>query len=152
MLKLVWEIAPLLLMILSYGIRAVGLFSVRTFDPVGAAKYPLFLTLTVAILSIPIAIDSIRKMEKIETSEVREPVRRIVLIIGFTAIYLCVLQTVGFVISTPVYISALLLSLGTRKTSAVLLVSLGATIALYVMFVCFFGVLLPEGLLGAFFQ
>ena len=150
MLKIAWELLPLLSMIVLYGVGGIGLMKVRTFDPVGAANYSLFLTAVAALLSVPVVIESLGKRGKVPLSELRGPIVRISWIVGLTAAYLLLMDSVGFIVLTPLYIAAMLFALGTAKVKTLLFVSIAATAVLYIVFGLFFGVLLPPGLLDFF--
>ena len=150
MLKIAWELLPLLSMIVLYGVGGIGLMKVRTFAPVGAANYSLFLTVVAALLSVPVVVETLGKRGKAPLSELRSPIARVSWIVGLTAAYLLLMDLVGFVIMTPLYIAAMLFALGTKKVRTLLFVPIAATTVLYIVFGLFFGVLLPPGLLDFF--
>lgn len=149
MLKFVWELLPLFLMILLYGAGSLGLIHVKTFDPVGAANYPLFLTIAAAVLSVPLAIEFVakaRKQKNAPAPDIRLPATRALSIIGLTVTYLYLLSSIGFIPLTPVYVGTMLWAMGTRSAKTLIVTAVGTTLVLWLVFGVFFGVLLPSGL------
>ena len=150
MLKIAWELLPLLSMIVLYGVGGIGLMRVKTFDPVGAANYSLFLTAVAALLAVPVVIESLKRRDAVPLSRLRGPIVRVAWIVGLTTAYLLLMDLAGFLVLTPLYIAAMLFVLGTTKVRTLLFVPIATTAVLYVVFGLFFGVLLPPGLLDFF--
>ncbi|GAA0355700.1 tripartite tricarboxylate transporter TctB family protein [Bacillus horti] len=72
--------------------------------------------------------------------------KKIVLFMGSIALYLALITSIGFVILTPVFLFALMYILGTRSWKVLLSVSLITTVLLYIFFVIWLGIPLPQGI------
>ncbi len=121
---------------------------IKTYDPVGAANYSLALALAALLLAVPVALAAFKKRTGGSASVSLAPIGRVLSVILLTGAYLLLLNGVGYILLTPVYICGVLFTIGTRRPLTLALVPIAATAVLYLIFRVFFGVLLPSGILG----
>ena len=67
-------------------------------------------------------------------------------------LYICFLETLGYLIATPIMFVGLLAALGVRKPLSNLVYTLGGTIGMYLFFQDLLDVVLPIGLLGRWIE
>ncbi len=137
--------------------------SVKSLDPVGPAYLPRILGVGIVLLGSGMFLESYLKYRKelaekeTEKAEAEEPsspggAMRIVLSAVSAIVYLTLMEPLGFIIATPVFIAAIMLIYGDRNRKRLLLMSLGFTAGLYATFALGLKVLLPLGFIANFFE
>ena len=76
--------------------------------------------------------------------------RRVALMLGALAVSLLVLEKLGFLVTTTLFVAVVIFGLGVRSWVMLLSVPLIAAIALYVVFAVWLSVPLPKGILDFF--
>lgn len=67
-----------------------------------------------------------------------------------TVVYALALQPVGFPLATPLFLTGVMMAMGTRRPLQIFAVAVGVTIFVHLLFVGLFGILLPLGPLVPF--
>jgi putative tricarboxylic transport membrane protein len=128
-------------------------------DPVGPRGFPTLLGLVILSCGVGLAIGSrtappadAAPPDDVEPRGAPAP-RPLLGAIGFTALYLAVLEPAGYLLATPPYLAALLLVQGRRVTArAFLLTVFALPAALYALFAVAMRVPLPTGPLEPFLR
>jgi putative tricarboxylic transport membrane protein len=130
---------------------AVGVF-VYTFtfpvplqpqDP-GVTAFPRMVSALIAVLSLVLLLRP-REGEPLPRGR---PAVRVIVTVLFLGVYATILDPVGFVITTAVFLLAELLLIGVRRPILLVLVPLGVSVGLFYLFRVFLEVPLPVGGLG----
>lgn len=139
---------------------------VESLDPVGPGYLPRMLGLGIVLLGLGMALESYAKYRKAlaerqagqaeeaggeEQSSPGGAMRIIWSAISAIA-YLALVEPLGFLISTPLFIAAIMLIYGDRNRKRLLWMSLGFTTILYATFAVGLKVLLPMGFIASFFE
>lgn len=148
------------------GICTVSIFnlianasSMMAYDPMGGIVWPVILC---ALLVILLAVNSIRVFFQIKGKQIEPPsdsvarercklsIKSIIrnkLVIGIATIllYAILLERIGFLCSTPLFIYVYMCLLGQRKVPVKVITALAATFALYFLFSALLQVPLPRG-------
>jgi|SRR5690625_4005908 len=131
----------------------------QTFDlPDRAALFPEFILYILMFFSVAIIINGIRKTkrekngEEVERTDDEEritfsKIKMPLLILGILIVYLVVLDIVGFFVTTSLLIASILYILKVRKPLTYILTIVGVELFIYVLFVYFLNVNLPQGIL-----
>ena len=131
---------------------AVGVFAytftfpqpVQDIDP-GVTAFPRMVTVLIGVLSVVLLV---RPREGEPLPRGRAAIRVIVTVL-LLSLYAVVLDSVGFVITTVVFLLAELLLIGVRRVVLLVLVPLGVSLGLFYLFRVFLEVPLPvSGLWG----
>lgn len=118
-----------------------------------AAKWPQFFSILLLLLSIGLIIDTIlkpnREGETKNSTEKQENEKNHNLTYTsiLTILYLLLMNFIGFLILTPIYIFGLLWLLKYRDVKKLIFLALGTTIGITAIFQYLLGVPIPQGLL-----
>lgn len=124
-----------------------------------AAKWPQFFAIILIILSIGLIVDTFikpnREQAEKEVKEEKEekPVkdRSVLYTIILTLAYLLLMNFIGFLILTPIYVFVLLWSINYRNTPRLIALSISATIVVTFVFQFLLNVPIPQGILNNLF-
>ncbi len=148
MKRILREYSPLVALLGLYFFGISKLMHKKSYDPLGVYKFPLFLGIIASVLTIALIVQACRhRKEKPEESVNWSTFFRMLGVVALSAAYLLLLRQIGYVLLTPIYIAGMLLVLGKRDWKRILLLSVIATIVLYVPFRYLFKVLFPKGVL-----
>ena len=136
-----------------------AIFYWQTFDlPDRAALFPEFILYVLMFFSVAIIVNGIRKTkkerdgeevaqtddeERVTLSKIKMPL----LMLSILVVYLIVLDIVGFFVTTSLLIALVLYILKVRKPLTYILTIVGVGLFIYVLFVYFLNVNLPQGIL-----
>ncbi|MBZ4646213.1 MAG: hypothetical protein JG777_1702 [Clostridia bacterium] len=139
----------------------ISSFSIKkiTVSRIGAAFVPQLVGIFLAILSVVIIIGAIRQLKSGEQTNTKETageegqINHISVIATFVliALYIALLDKVGFLIMTAVYLFAqfyVLANKAERKIPLFAAVAVAASAVIYYTFVYGFQLMLPAGILG----
>lgn len=114
-----------------------------------AKGYPTFLIICSAILTGALLIKSIKNYRKEEACESSSNFKQLVmLVICYTllfAAYIFLLDKIGYIISTLLFVVVSLLFLKVRNIPLLILLPVGLTFSMYFLFTKFLMVTLPSG-------
>ena len=123
-----------------------------------AFHYPRYIIIGVAVCSIILIFEGITKMSKAKAAGeaeaaaeegkvviTRETVINLALVCAMTVAYIALLNILGYILTTILFIAGTLLVLRVKKIWLIVLVSVGVTMFLYFMFNNFLSVTLPIG-------
>lgn len=114
-------------------------------DP-GAAFFPRLIAGTIAVLALALLVKHVVADDR-ESHEIHPAVaRRLVIVMAFPILYIFLMPVVGFPLTTVAFLSGLMWYSGARSVPIVVGSSIGVTLVLYYIFVVFFRVPLPEGI------
>jgi putative tricarboxylic transport membrane protein len=121
-----------------------------------AAKWPQFFTILLIILSIGLIVDTVIKpnREQVEKEEKEvKPVkdRSVLYTIIITFAYLLLMNFIGFLLLTPIYVFVLLWVINYRNTTRLIALSISTTIVITVIFQFLLNVPIPQGILDNLF-
>lgn len=74
--------------------------------------------------------------------------RKLAIYITSIALYLIMLNYIGFIISSLIFVPSLLYLLGTKSMKLNIAIGFGVTVFVYLLFDVWLGINLPEGILG----
>lgn len=113
--------------------------------PSKATLYPLFVTTILLILTlIHIAITYFKKADS-EANVFKDlELKQLLFVLGASGLYVGLINIIGYVISTIIYIVAVLFGLNVKKSNSVF-ISVGFSIIVYVVFKILLKVPLPRG-------
>ena len=135
-------------------ILTIGLLILETFYfvlikslPENAAKYPMFVCMLLLVLTIMLGIKSFTSKEKYEEKIFADlQLKQFLFIIVISAIYIFLIELLGFFVTTLVYLMLTMIGLKANiKLSAI--ASVGFCILIYLVFVAFLRVPVPSGFL-----
>ena len=108
--------------------------------------YPLFTTTIVLVFSIILLIQNhFTQLEEEEEEEIEEiDIKQLLFVIVTSGVYVGLMNIVGYVVSTLVYLLVMLFGLKLEKKKAIL-IGVGFTIFIYVLFKVALKVPLPKG-------
>lgn len=131
-----------------YIISIFFFFSSSNFSSDSAA-FPKAIALILIVLNTILLVQTFVKREKVKQKKERErilPIRTI-----FTAIltiaYILLVNIVGFILLTPIYIFIISSELGYRNKAISIIVALATTFTIYLVFKVVLGVPVPNGFL-----
>ena len=136
---------------ISIGIFAfLGVFVAQLGSISGPARaYPLFLILCSALLNGALLIRSLRNLRREQAEEQgREWVSLLIMAVVYTvlfALYVFLMDKLGYILSTLLFIEASLLYLKVRSLPQLVLLPLTLTFSMYFLFTKFLMVTLPTG-------
>jgi hypothetical protein len=116
-------------------------------NTLGAAFVPSVLAGFLALLSITLLISSVVKKD--DSATVQLPIRELLGIAGLLALialYVKVMQYLGFVFASIVFLGVLTCVAGTKKPVEIAVFSITTSVAVYLLFHKFFNVQLPTGI------
>ncbi|MCD7909575.1 MAG: tripartite tricarboxylate transporter TctB family protein [Clostridium sp.] len=131
-----------------------GMGNVMEYDPMGPRAWPVFLlALLIALLSVNIFLTvragrrSAAAGESIEAGNAAENVKPYKLAWSAAGlfVYIPLMDKIGFVCSTPLFVGYYMTLLGNRSRKARLMAAVLSTAALYILFSRFLQVPLPRG-------
>lgn len=128
---------------------SMNIKDLRIVDPLGASGFPKFILMILVLLLLISSIKSVKEFlsNKENMNSQRVPSKSTFLIIGLitlVALYTISLNTIGFLLATVLLIPAVLLLLGEKRKTLILLL----TLITPVLFTVLFGVILKIPLPG----
>lgn len=131
-------------------------FKGSALDSIGPALYPRLVATVIGICGLALLITAKNKPAKVSDDKSKEKesdYKSLLVVICALIIYSILIEWIGFIICTVLFLFSLALYLDKRpmkeKIKTAALFSIGLSICLYLFFGEFLGVLLPEiGLLG----
>jgi hypothetical protein len=129
--------------------------SVQSLDPAGPAAMPSIIAwLIIAIGAVHIwgSWNVIRKNPADAKTEQNSGMSRIVVICAASLVYYFLLDSVGYIVMTPLLMIVIMTSVGSRDVKSILGMSLGTTAVLFCIFYLLLKVSLPLGILQPFFN
>lgn len=113
--------------------------------PSEASLYPIFVTTILLVLSLILLIKTYYQKEDEETTTFKNiKVKQLLFILIINGIYIFLINVIGYVISTVLYVLAALIGLKVDRKKSVL-ISCGVCLFVYVLFKVLLKVPLPEG-------
>jgi len=139
------------------GISGLGLslyvyLASKTFERVGSglaenpAYYPRILAFLLALLSVILLVDTLRKRVKVTCSVNVELLKNLGLFLAFLLMYILLLKPIGFILTTIAFIFCMTWFLGGTKKQA-FIASIPMSLIVYVVFSFILKVPLPKGIL-----
>lgn len=128
-------------------VAVAGIFYYLTFQlPENSRIYPLFVITLLLFLTVIHIIISLRKKEDPgEKSGFEEFLpKQFYTVLGLSGLYVALINIIGYISSTFIYITATLIALKTDKKVS-LAISIGVSAAIYVLFKILLRVPLPKG-------
>ena len=137
-----WLIFSILICIESYRL------GIGSFHAPGTGFFPFWVGMVFGILSLLLLIPTFIRKRKEET--ISEKIRwgSIILVLAFLFIYAIVLEKLGFVVSTLLFIAALLMIIERKKWHIVAIIAILSTLAFYIVFQVWLQSNLPKGVFG----
>ncbi|MBR1757544.1 MAG: tripartite tricarboxylate transporter TctB family protein [Lachnospiraceae bacterium] len=122
-------------------------------DPAGPGAIPKILSVGIMVLGLILAIGGFFVKTKPEKPLMSVAELRVVGLLTVTCIaYILLLQVIGYLLATPLLIAAILLICGNRNVKQIILLSVIATIVLFLLFYSLLRVNLPLGFMRKFIQ
>jgi putative tricarboxylic transport membrane protein len=137
-----WLIFSTLICIESYRL------GIGSFHAPGTGFFPFWVGMVFGALSLLLLVLTfVREGKRVEISE---KVRwgSIILVLASLFIYAVVLEKIGFVLSTLLFIGALLIIIERKKWHIVAIIAILSTLAFYIVFQVWLQSNLPKGILG----
>ena len=111
--------------------------------------FPRFVTVCLIVLSSLLLIQGIRKQRKQQPAKRREKIERpyllrFILLAAAGFLYTRLIRYTGYVVATPPFIAAAMLVFAEKKWYRIILISVGTTAVLYLVFRMVFRVPLPR--------
>jgi putative tricarboxylic transport membrane protein len=120
-----------------------GLPAATAADPVGPRGFPGLLGLVILACGVALALVPRAEPDAAERGALAP--RPLLGAIALTALYLAILEPVGYLLATPPYLAGLLLVQGRVPARTLLLTALGVPAVLYALFAVAMRVPLPMG-------
>ena len=137
-----WLIFSMLICIESYRL------DIGSFHAPGTGFFPFWVGMVFGALSLLLLVFTfVREGKRAEISE-KVRWRSIILVLASLFIYAVVLEKIGFVLSTLLFIGALLMIIERKKWHIVAIIALLSTLAFYIVFQVWLQSNLPKGILG----
>lgn len=116
-------------------------------DPAGPGGIPKILSVGIAVIGVILIAGSylMKNQQKDKPLFTRKELMIAVSLTAICLVYILVLPYIGYLLATPLFIASILLSLGSRKAKSILLISVIATLVLFLMFYSVLKVNLPLG-------
>lgn len=127
----------------------------RSADPLGPAAYPKMLAVAMILFAILHVVVSY--FRRLRLAEEEDPLQgrarlmgnlRIVGVVVATAAYTLLMEPLGYVISSFLYLAAIPAIVGERSVRGIAVSSILLTVVLFALFVMLLHVLVPEGILA----
>ncbi|MDR3165225.1 MAG: tripartite tricarboxylate transporter TctB family protein [Synergistaceae bacterium] len=137
------------------------LFYSRTFDvvtsmdPSGPAAMPrivAWLMIFIGIVHIAASASIIKNGKKPKESGKKGSYKPVVMICAACAVYYLLLESIGYIVMTPLLIMSIMASVGERNVKSLVSTSVGTTLVLFLIFYCVLQVNMPLGILSVFFN
>lgn len=132
-----------------------GFLPTKAADPLGPAAYPKLLALAIILFGLlHVVVSYFRRFRlKAEEDTLQGRARlmgnlRIVGVVAATGVYVFLMEPLGYVASTFLYVLGLPVVVGERSARGLVVSAVVMTVVLYVVFVRVLGVLVPEGIIG----
>jgi putative tricarboxylic transport membrane protein len=111
--------------------------------------FPRFVTVCLFLLSSLLLIQGLRKQRKQRPAKRREKIERayllrFILLAAAGLLYTRLIRYTGYVVATPLFIAAAMLVFAEKKWYRIILISVGTTAVLYLVFRMVFRVPLPR--------
>ena len=120
-------------------------------DPAGPAAIPKILCAGLVILGAILVVGSLGVKTKSTTPFVtRDELIITGVLTAVCILYLVILPYIGYLLATPLLLASILVCVGSRKPKTVILVSIIATLVLFVLFYSILQVNLPLGFMRKF--
>lgn len=124
-------------------------------DPLGPAAYPRMLALSIIVFGILHIIVSYFRRHRLKADEDTLQGRarlmgnvRIVGVIAATAAYLLLMEPLGYIVSSFLYVLGVPAIVGERSVRGIATSTVVLTVVLYLVFVKMLGVLVPDGIIA----
>lgn len=141
------EIAVSLFFLLIAGAFFIGTlgFEAMGVNPVdiGPAAFPQLLCIAVAIFSLGEIINALRRSKPANTNLELGNLRKMLYCVFVIAAYIFFLPIAGYFIITPIFVFLIMFILNNRNWKQMILVSIGFTLFVYILFVQVLTVRLP---------
>jgi hypothetical protein len=113
---------------------------------IGPGGYPTVVAIGLAILGAALIIQSLLRIKKIPGEKKYTPYEllKVAILAAMVAGYIEGMRYAGFVVMTPIFLLAAMYMYGLRKPLKMVVISIVATVVVYVLFNKFFLVLLPQ--------
>ena len=132
-----------------------GFLPTKAADPLGPAAYPKLLALVIIFFGIlHIVVSYFRRFRLKEEEDTLQGRARLVGnlriagVVAVTGVYVLLMEPLGYVASTFLYVLGLPVLVGERSARGLVVSTVVMTVILYVVFVRVLGVLVPEGIIG----
>jgi|GEM_PF-1156733 len=130
----------------------IWLYSVAKNFPEATRRYPQLILIAAVVLAL---IEMILKTVRSSKADCQEPVEkksnavliRVITVASICVMYVFLVDVFGFFSSTAVFSFALMYYLGVRKPVTLIAVAAGLNIGVYLLFVTFLRISMPQGLL-----
>lgn len=123
-----------------------------------AKQWPQFFSITLVILSILLIIDTTIKPDREkETDQNNNEIKpkiydtKVFYTVGLLLMYVLIMGSLGFLLTTPIFLALLLWFINYRSLGKLITISLGTTVGLVVVFQFILGVPIPQGVLENLF-
>ncbi|TFJ91222.1 tripartite tricarboxylate transporter TctB family protein [Lentibacillus salicampi] len=116
-----------------------------------AADWPQLFSIILILLCVALIVDTHRNpnretQESDKTPQNIEQIKKVVYAVVSSVFYLLVLNFVGFLLLTPVFLIFLLRMIGYKSWKLILSISIGTTVAVIIIFQYLLRVLIPQGI------
>lgn len=112
---------------------------------VGVASFPRLLTAIMFVLAIVIIVQARRSRSNREITWDFVALKKIGVVSLMIAAYIGIIQVLGFIISTIVFLATIIRYFGERRVFRLLLAAVGVTVSVYLLFGVLAGVPFPVG-------
>ena len=137
-----WLIFSILICIESYRL------GIGSFHAPGTGFFPFWVGMVFGMLSLVLLVLTfIREGKRVGITE-KIQWRSIILVLASLFLYAVVLEKIGFVVSTLLFIGALLMIIERKKWHIVVIIAILSTLAFYIVFQVWLQSNLPKGILG----
>jgi hypothetical protein len=129
--------------------------AVQSLDPAGPAAMPTiiaWLIIVIGAIHIWGSWNVIKKDPAVAKTEENSGASRVAIICIASLIYYFLLDSIGYVVMTPILMIVIMTSVGSRDVKSILGMSLGTTAVLFCIFYLLLKVNLPLGILQPFFN
>jgi len=119
--------------------------------PASAATLPQILIVIIALLAIGMFIEAYIKSKKTDAKQVEKEsekinVKRVIIFASMIALYIILIDVIGYFILTPIFLFAALQYLKSTKVSTAIILSVVFTVFVYGLFSMFLNIPLPMGI------
>lgn len=113
--------------------------------PSKATLYPIFVTTLLLVLTLIHIVITYFKKDDSESNVFKGlELKQLLFVLGASGLYVAIINIIGYLISTIIYIIAVYFGLNVKKKNSVL-ISVGFSIVVYVLFKVILKVPLPRG-------
>lgn len=115
--------------------------------PKEASLYPIFVTTILAVLSTILLIKTYFQKEDEESTAFKNiEIKQLLFILTINGVYIFLINIIGYIVSTILYVLAALIGLKVDKKKSVL-ISFGVCFFVYILFKVLLKVPLPKGII-----